>query len=163
MRAKKFLDFWIFSEYLPNSTCRTVTRPQPQAMPVLRAAFSLPVADAQRTERFYSGIFAAEMVSREAGTVTLELPGVNIFFIEVEEFNLLLKPADGEARFAAETNVAMLTATVSRRDEAYAVLKSAANAGGEPCGQAVPYPWGLAAYFKDPDGHLWEVLWHSGK
>lgn len=101
MRAKKFLDFWIFSEYLPNSTCRTVTRPQPQAMPVLRAAFSLPVADAQRTERFYSGIFAAEMVSREAG--------------------------------------------------------------GEPCGQAVPYPWGLAAYFKDPDGHLWEVLWHSGK
>ncbi len=132
-------------------------------MPVLRAAFSLPVADAKRTEHFYAEVFGEELVSREAGTVTLALPGVNVFFIELEEFNLLLKPADGEARFAAEKNVAMLTATVSARDEAYTVLKSAASAGGEPCGQAVPYSWGLAAYFKDPDGHLWEVLWHSGK
>jgi len=132
-------------------------------MPVLRAAFSLPIADAKRTERFYRAVFGDELVSREAAIVTLTLPHVNVFFIEVEEFNLLLKPADGEARFAAEKNVAMLTATVSARDEAYAVLKSAASAGGEPCGQAVPYPWGLAAYFKDPDGHLWEVLWHSGR
>jgi predicted lactoylglutathione lyase len=132
-------------------------------MPLLRAAFSLPVADAKRTERFYAEVFGKELVSREAGTVTLSLPGVDIFFIEVEEFNLLLKAADGEASFAAQTNAAMLTATVSTRDEAYGVLKSAADAGGQPCGQAVPYSWGLAAYFKDPDNHLWEVLWHSGK
>ena len=132
-------------------------------MPVLRAVFSLPIADAKRTERFYAEVFGEELVSREASTVTLALPGTSIFFIEIEEFNLLLKPADGEARFAAEKNVVMLTAAVSTRNEAYAVLKSAANAGGEPCGQAVPYSWGLAAYFKDPDGHLWEFLWYSGK
>lgn len=132
-------------------------------MPVLRAAFSVPVADAQVTAHFYAAVFGEEVASREAGTVTLSLPGVDIFFIEVEEFNLLLKPANGEASFAAQTNAVMLTATVSTRDEAYAVLKSAASAGGVPCGQAVPYSWGLAAYFKDPDGHLWEVLWHSGK
>lgn len=132
-------------------------------MPVQRAAFSLPVADAERTARFYAAVFGDGLVSCEAATVTLSLPGVNIFFIETEGFNLLLKPADGEARFSAETNAAMLTATVNTRDEAYAVLKSADNTGGVPCGQAVPYSWGLAAYFKDPDGHLWEVLWHSGK
>ncbi|MFZ5628882.1 MAG: VOC family protein [Spirochaetota bacterium] len=132
-------------------------------MPLLRPAISLPVADAQVTARFYGAVFGDPSVSREAGTVTLSLPGVNIFFIEVEEFNLLLKPADGDARFSAETNAVMLTATVSTRDEAYAVLKAASGAGGVPCGQAVPYSWGLAAYFKDPDGHLWEVLWHSAK
>jgi predicted lactoylglutathione lyase len=132
-------------------------------MLVRRAAFSLPVADALRSAKFYAAVFGTELVSREAGTVTLSLPGVDIFFIEVEEFNLLLKPVDGEASFAAQTNAAMLTATVSTRDEAYGVLKSAADAGGQPCGQAVPYSWGLAAYFKDPDNHLWEVLWHSGK
>jgi predicted lactoylglutathione lyase len=132
-------------------------------MLVRRAAFSLPVADALRSAKFYAAVFGQSCVSREAGTVTLSLPGVDVFFIEVEEFNLLLKAADGEASFAAQTNAAMLTATVSTRDEAYGVLKSAADAGGQPCGQAVPYSWGLAAYFKDPDNHLWEVLWHSGK
>ncbi|GAB4433408.1 MAG: VOC family protein [Turneriella sp.] len=129
----------------------------------MRAAISLPVTDAQVTARFYAAVFGDAHVSREAGTVTLSLPGVSIFFIEVEEFNLLLKPADGETRFSAQTNAAMLTATVSTRGEAYSVLKAASDAGGQPCGQAVPYSWGLAAYFKDPDGHLWEVLWHSGK
>lgn len=132
-------------------------------MAFLRAAISLPVADAVRTYRFYSTVFGSDHVVRDASTVMLELPAVHIFFIQTEEFNLLLKPADGTARFSGETNAVMLTATASTRDEAYAVLKSAADAGGTPCGQAVPYPWGLAAYFKDPDGHLWEVIWHSGK
>lgn len=130
-------------------------------MPVLRAAFSLPITDAWCTERFYAAVFGADAVSREASTVVLALPGVDIFFIESDEFDLLLKPADGTARFAVEQNAAMLTATVTTRDEAYAVLKAAADAGGAPCGQAVPYSWGLAAYFRDPDRHLWEVIWQN--
>lgn len=132
-------------------------------MPVLRAAFSLPIADAQRTERFYAAVFGDAAVSREARTVALALPGVDVFFIETDEFDLLLKPAEGITRFGIERDTALLTATVSSRDEAYAVLKAAAGAGGEPCGQAVPYSWGLAAYFRDPDRHLWEVIWTGGR
>ncbi|MCS6972203.1 MAG: VOC family protein [Turneriella sp.] len=132
-------------------------------MDILRTAFSLPVADCERTAKFYRAVFGAHRVAYEGGVVALELPGVQVFFMETEQFNLLLKPANAEAQFVRGTFSALLTATVPSRDAAYGVLKLAADAGGTPCGQAVPYSWGLAAYFLDPDSHLWEILWQSGK
>lgn len=129
----------------------------------MQAAISLPVADPAQTFRFYARVFGADAVTREEGTISLELPGVSVFFIEREEFNLLLKPAEAEADFTTGKFTSMLSATVTTRDEAYGSLKSAVEGGGTPCGQAVPYPWGLAAYFKDPDGHLWEIIWRDRK
>jgi len=128
---------------------------------LLQTAFSLPVQDPPRTQRFYSRVFGADACTLEQDTVSLQLPGVTVFFIEHESFNKMLKPAQIEADFATEKFTSMLSATVMTRDEAYACLKAAAEAGGTPCGQAVPYAWGMAAYFKDPDQHLWEILWRD--
>ncbi|AFM12106.1 VOC family protein [Turneriella parva] len=130
-------------------------------MQVLQAAFSFPVADAKRTHDFYKGVFGADACERDAEVVTVTLPGSQIFFIQTDEFNFLLKPAEVEAVLAPGLNAAMLSVTVATRDDAYAILKLAADAGGKPCGQAVPYPWGLAAYFTDPDGHLVEAIWRG--
>jgi len=132
-------------------------------MQVLQAAFSFPVADANRTCKFYQAVFGEESCEQDADVVTLALPGVQVFFIQTEEFNHLLKPAGVEAQFTPGLNAALLSLTVATRDEAYGVLKLAAGAGGNPCGQAVPYPWGLAAYFTDPDGHIFEVIWRDAK
>lgn len=130
-------------------------------MPLLQAAFSLPVADTARTQRFYASVFGRAAVNLEGNTVAVELPGSSVFFIQLEDFNQLLKPAGVEADFATEKFTAMLTATVATRDEAYASLKAAVDGGGTACGQAVPYSWGMAAYFKDPDSHLWEIIWRD--
>ncbi len=132
-------------------------------MQVLQAAFSFPVADAKRTYNFYKAIFGSDACERDAEVVTVTLPGSQIFFIQTDEFNFLLKPAEVEAVLASGLNAAMLSVTVATRDDAYAILKLAADAGGKPCGQAVPYPWGLAAYFTDPDGHLVEAIWRDVK
>lgn len=130
-------------------------------MQAIQAAFSFPVADATRTRKFYQAIFGAEACEQDAEVVTVMLPGSQIFFIQTEEFNFLLKPAGVEAQIKPGLNAALLSVTLATRDDTYAILKLAADAGGKPCGQAVPYPWGLAAYFTDPDGHLVEAIWRD--
>lgn len=50
---------------------------------------------------------------------------------------------------------------VSNREEVDAVMKQAATAGAEIVKEAQKTFWGgYAGYFKDPDGHLWEVVWN---
>jgi len=132
-------------------------------MQLLQAAFSLPVTDTARTHRFYTRVFGNEICELDSNTVSVALPGMTVFFIEREDFNLLLKPAEVEGDFVTEKFTSMLSVTVGSRDEAYGSLKSAVEGGGTPCGQAVPYPWGMAAYFKDPDQHLWEIIWRDMK
>lgn len=132
-------------------------------MNLLQAALSFPVADAGRTLTFYRAVFGHEVCDADGDVVTLTLPGVQIFFIQTDNFNFLLKPTGFEAQVSPGIHAALLSVTVATRDEAYGVLKLAAEAGGIPCTQAVPYPWGLAAYFQDPDQHLWEVIWRDPK
>jgi predicted lactoylglutathione lyase len=48
---------------------------------------------------------------------------------------------------------------VASRDEVDAVLARAVAAGAEPLGEPHDRPWGIySAYFRDLDGHLWEVI-----
>ncbi len=130
-------------------------------MEILETAFSLPVTDLARTHKFYVSVFGAEACTRDEELVSLKVGAMTVFFIPLEEFNEMLKPADTEVDFTTGKFTSMLSCTVMTRDQTYASLKAAVESGGTPCGQAVPYPWGLAAYFKDPDTHLWEILWRD--
>jgi uncharacterized glyoxalase superfamily protein PhnB len=50
---------------------------------------------------------------------------------------------------------------VNSRDEVDAVMGEAARAGAEIVKPAQETFWGgYAGYFKDPDGHLWEIAWN---
>ncbi|WP_353156044.1 VOC family protein [Herminiimonas fonticola] len=50
---------------------------------------------------------------------------------------------------------------VSSRDEVDAVMLQAQDAGASIVKQAQTTFWGgYAGYFKDPDQHLWEVVWN---
>jgi uncharacterized protein len=51
---------------------------------------------------------------------------------------------------------------VAARDDVDALLSAAASAGARTTGAARERPWGIySGYFRDLDGHLWEVIWDS--
>jgi catechol 2,3-dioxygenase-like lactoylglutathione lyase family enzyme len=50
---------------------------------------------------------------------------------------------------------------VSTREEVDALLAQAEAAGATLTGEPHDRPWGIySGYFRDPDGHLWEVVWN---
>lgn len=52
----------------------------------------------------------------------------------------------------------MLSYAAQDADEVNAILNDAVKAGATLCGELRPEPWGYLAYFKDPDGHVWEIM-----
>jgi len=52
---------------------------------------------------------------------------------------------------------------VTTNEEVAAVLEQAKRAGATVTDSVHERPWGVySGYFKDPDGHLWEVTWNPG-
>jgi catechol 2,3-dioxygenase-like lactoylglutathione lyase family enzyme len=52
---------------------------------------------------------------------------------------------------------------VPTREDVDALLAEAVAAGAEALGEPHDRPWGIySAYFRDPDGHLWEIIWNPG-
>jgi uncharacterized protein len=50
---------------------------------------------------------------------------------------------------------------VGSKDEVDALLAQAEAAGARSTGPAHDRPWGIySGYFRDLDGHLWEVIWN---
>jgi uncharacterized protein len=50
---------------------------------------------------------------------------------------------------------------VASRGEVDALLAKAEAAGASLTGEPHDRPWGIySGYFRDPDGHLWEVVWN---
>jgi uncharacterized protein len=50
---------------------------------------------------------------------------------------------------------------VSSKEEVDALLAQAEAAGATLTGEPHDRPWGIySGYFRDPDGHLWEVVWN---
>jgi hypothetical protein len=50
---------------------------------------------------------------------------------------------------------------VGSRSEVDALLAKAQAAGATLTGEAHERPWGIySGYFRDPDGHLWEIIWN---
>jgi catechol 2,3-dioxygenase-like lactoylglutathione lyase family enzyme len=53
---------------------------------------------------------------------------------------------------------------VASRSEVDALLAKAEASGATLTGPARERPWGIySGYFRDPDGHLWEIIWNPGE
>jgi uncharacterized protein len=62
----------------------------------------------------------------------------------------------------AQSGEFSLAQLVRSRDEVDELLETAAAAGATVT-PAHDRPWGIySGYFRDPDGHLWEVIWNPG-
>jgi uncharacterized protein len=54
----------------------------------------------------------------------------------------------------------ILSCTAESKEEVDSILKSALTAGGTILpDQPKEYDWGYSGHFKDPDGHIWEIVY----
>jgi uncharacterized protein len=125
---------------------------------------TLGVDDLERALRFYRdglGFKTDGIVGREFEH------GAVAFFDLQRGLKLALWPraslahdAGLEAGSSSPTDVA-LAHNVSSREEVDAVMSEARAAGAAIVKPAVDtFYGGYAGYFRDPDGHLWEVAWN---
>jgi catechol 2,3-dioxygenase-like lactoylglutathione lyase family enzyme len=125
---------------------------------------TLAVSDLERSLAFYRDGLGL----RSPGIVGQEFEHGAVAFFELQAGLLLaLWPHSSlihDAGLAAEPprgTAFSLGHNVNSRDEVDAVLEQARQAGAsvvKPAGET--FYGGYAAYFKDPDGHLWEVAWN---
>jgi catechol 2,3-dioxygenase-like lactoylglutathione lyase family enzyme len=133
---------------------------------------TLAVADLERALAFYrdglgfasKGIVGSQWTDEESGA------NGAIALFELEGGGTLsLYPRDDLAK-DAEVAVGppkpgefSLGRLVRTRDEVDELLERAAAAGATITA-ARDRPWGIySGYFRDPDGHLWEVIWHPDR
>lgn len=130
---------------------------------------TLAVDDLERSLAFYrdglgwasSGVIGTEFAGSET-----EPAGATAMFTLADGLVLSLYPRAElakDAGLAAEqvagTGVG-LGHTVERREDVDAVLEQARRAGATVPGPPHERPWGIyTGHFRDPDGHLWEVVY----
>ena len=131
---------------------------------------TLAVADLERALAFYRdglglesrGVIGTEFVGDEVepnGAIAMfELQGGMILCL----YPRTELAKDAEIRPGPpKTGEFSIGHAVSSKAEVDAVLAQAQVAGATLTDQAHDRPWGIySGYFRDPDGHLWEVLWN---
>ncbi len=133
---------------------------------------TLGVTDLERSLAFYrglglrsAGIIGTEFTGDEAtpagAAAMFQLDGGLILALYprselAKDANLLLgSPRPGES---GEFSIGHL---VGSRAEVDAVLAEAVAAGATLTDEPHERPWGIySGYFRDPDGHMWEVIWN---
>jgi uncharacterized protein len=131
---------------------------------------TLAVSDLQRSLAFYRdglglesrGIvgtqYPGDEVTPAGAAVMFDLQGGSILSLYprtelAKDANVRPGPARG-----GEFSIGQLVAS---RDEVDAVLAQAQDAGAIVTDAAHERPWGIySGYFRDPDGHLWEIIWN---
>jgi predicted lactoylglutathione lyase len=132
---------------------------------------TLAVADLDRALVFYRrlGLESKGIVGAEWEDATTGAKGA-VAIIELDGGLLLnLYPRSDLLKDAAipagppQSGEFSLAQLVRSREEVDDLLENAAAAGASIT-PAHDRPWGIySGYFRDPDGHLWEVIWHPGR
>ena len=124
---------------------------------------TLGVADLERSLAFYRALgFESE------GIIGTEFPGGTAAMFQLP--NGLTLALYGRDDLAADANTTFdapgrgefsIGHLVASRKDVDAVLAAAQAAGATLTEEPHDRPWGIySGYFRDPDGHLWEVIWN---
>jgi uncharacterized protein len=131
---------------------------------------TLAVGDLDRSLAFYrdglgletTGVVASEFVDEETNAA-----GAIVIFRLEGGLVLALYPRGELAKDAGvpvgppktgEFSIGQLVESRAKVDE---LLAQAEQAGATLTGRPHDRPWGIySGYFRDPDGHLWEIIWN---
>ena len=114
----------------------------------------LGVDDVARSTAFYEALGWTKSPASNAGFVKFDLGGQALCLISRED---LAKDAGlGSPRGSGFAGIALIHLARSA-DEVPRILAQAVQAGGRLVKPATRTHWGVAGYFTDPDGHLFEV------
>ncbi|GGP25083.1 VOC family protein [Silvimonas amylolytica] len=119
----------------------------------------LGVADVTRSVAFYEAVGWRLAQTSHAGFAKFDLGGVVLGLLPRAEMAQDCNSLDATGQGFG----GMALAYVARHpDEVSDTLTLAAQAGGSVVKPATANAWGIAGYFKDPDGHLFEVVYEDG-
>ncbi|HEX3347120.1 MAG TPA: VOC family protein [Acetobacteraceae bacterium] len=120
---------------------------------------TLGVRDLARSIAFFERLGWRRSVERAEGVAFFQCPGIAVSLYPRSDLaGDAGIPAEGSG-FAGFT----IAYNTRSRDEVDAVLAEAASAGAEIVRPAREAIWGgYSGYFRDLDGHLWEVAWNPG-
>ena len=123
---------------------------------------ALPTADRRRSFDFYATGLNLEPILGEVHEDGLPEP---LQFVLNDGARLMMIPTGGLRGVISNRPVAnpgtsecLLTIAVADQAGVVDLIERARRAGGEIVSQPTEQPWGYAATFADPDGHVWQVV-----
>jgi uncharacterized protein len=120
---------------------------------------TLGVRDVERSTAFFERLGWARSVRAAAGVSFFQCGGIAISLFPRED----LADDAGIADDGTDFSGLSIAHNVRERVQVDEVLAEAAAAGAIVVKPAMDAPWGgYAGYFRDLDGHLWEVAWNPG-
>lgn len=118
----------------------------------------LGVDDIARSAAFYAALGWPAAASSHAGFVKIDLGGVVLGLIARRDLAQDAGQADSLPQQASHSALVYLARAA---EEVAEVLAAVALHGGTVVKPATETAWGVAGYFRDPDGHLFEVCYEA--
>ena len=120
---------------------------------------TLGVDDLQRARAFYEALgWRVASEENAESIVCFTLNGIGFALYPREK---LIEDIGSRAGSGEATGAVTLAYNVRRREDVAKALDEAERAGGVIVKPAQDVFWGgHSGYFKDPDGHFWEVAWN---
>ncbi len=119
---------------------------------------TLTVGNLARARAFYEALgWRVTTETAADAIVTFTLNGIGFALYPRERF----REETGLGDTSSGTGGVVLAYNVRSREEVAGVLREAERAGGTIVKSAGDVFWGgRSGYFRDPDGHIWEVAWN---
>ncbi|WP_217363353.1 VOC family protein [Duganella rivi] len=116
----------------------------------------LGVNDVAKSAKFYEALGWRRSPTSSDGFVKFNMDGYAISLINRTDLaNDALEPTASKSGFSGVALIHM----ARQPEDVPRILAQAEKAGGVVVKPATRTNWGIAGYFKDPDGHLFEVDW----
>ena len=122
---------------------------------------NLPVADLERSKAFFAELgftFDPRFTDETATAMVIQEGSIHSMLMTRERFAEFL--AEGaEVADATKSTEVLIAISAADREEVDRLCDTALRAGGSPWKDPQDYGAMYGRSFRDPDGHVWEVMW----